>query len=937
MIYKLLSLPKDLVNCFHEIEDLPSPEWYCNSDPEDRKVGSGGGTTWLIEQWLKDNENLSLSDAKIIIHACGQSRRLPAYAPIGKILTPIPVFRWARGQKLNQTLLSLQLPLYERILKSAPNSLNTLVASGDVYIRTDQPIQEIPDADVVCFGSWVDASMATHHGVFVSSRSNPEKLDFMLQKPTLDELEKYSSSHYFLMDIGIWLLSEKALKVLSKKSKDGSGNVEFYDLYSDFGRALGENPVINDDEVNQLSVSILPLRGGEFYHFGTSSELISSTLELQNIVLDQRKILHSKIKPNPSLFVQNSLMEYRLSESNNRVWIENSNISKDWSLHDNHIITGVPENNWNIDVPSGICIDIVPISNNGYAVRPYGINDLMSGKLSEADTLWMGMPFMTWAAERNVSPGNIDVDIQFASIFPVVYDVKEIESVLKWMICEYESAEGKRIWETSTKISAAEISSNADLWKLYAQRKKFRKQNWIFLAENHKKSVFYQLDLTDVAQNYVDNDLDAPHYLTDDSPALKRIQNLMLISKINRIRNKDWENDEDKAFSILRNEILSSIETKVLAPRLSVYSDQIVWGRSPVRIDLAGGWTDTPPYSLYSGGTVVNMAIELNGQPPLQVYIKPSKEYNIKINSIDSGVSEMVNSFDDLNQFFKVGSPFSIPKAALYLAGIRSRNSFDTLVEFLRDFGSGIEITLMSAIPAGSGLGTSSILAATVLGALSDFCSLGWDNNEICNRTLALEQLLTSGGGWQDQYGGVLPGVKLLYTEDNIRQIPIISWLPQQIFTESDYRQCHLLYYTGLTRIAKGILSEIVRGMFLNSSSHLSILNEMKAHALELANVIQHNDFHSYGKMISKTWEQNKMLDTGTEPESIKEITKTIEDLCLGYKLPGAGGGGFLYIVAKAPDAAVRIREILTKSRPNNRARFVELSLSETGFQVTRS
>ena len=62
----------------------------------------------------------------------------------------------------------------------------TLIASGDVYIRAEKPLTEIPEADVVCYGLWVDASLATHHGVFVSSRSTPTELDFMLQKPSLD-------------------------------------------------------------------------------------------------------------------------------------------------------------------------------------------------------------------------------------------------------------------------------------------------------------------------------------------------------------------------------------------------------------------------------------------------------------------------------------------------------------------------------------------------------------------------------------------------------------------------------------------------------------------------------------------------------------------------------------------------------------------------------
>jgi Predicted kinase related to galactokinase and mevalonate kinase len=400
---------------------------------------------------------------------------------------------------------------------------------------------------------------------------------------------------------------------------------------------------------------------------------------------------------------------------------------------------------------------------------------------------------------------------------------------------------------------------------------------------------------------------------------------------------RDGSREEMAAFELLRDEILSELKGRRPHPRLNVYSDQIVWGRSPVRIDLAGGWTDTPPYSLYTGGSVVNMAIELNGQQPLQVYVKPSSDYRIVLRSIDLGASEIVEDFESLSCYHTVGSPFSIPKAALTLAGFAPRTSSDTLTEFLHDFGSGIEITLLSAIPAGSGLGTSSILAATVLGALSEFCGIGWDEGEISHRTLALEQLLTTGGGWQDQYGGVLGGVKLLRTEEGITQRPSVSWLPSRIFTSTEFKPCHLLYYTGLTRTAKGILAEIVRGMFLNSNSHLSILSEMRAHSLATAEAIQRNDFHLYGRMIAKTWSQNKRLDSGTEPPAVADIVSRVSDLTLGYKLPGAGGGGYLYMVAKDPQAAARIRSILTECPPNSRARFVEMTLSDTGFQVSRS
>jgi galactokinase/mevalonate kinase-like predicted kinase len=91
------------------------------------------------------------------------------------------------------------------------------------------------------------------------------------------------------------------------------------------------------------------------------------------------------------------------------------------------------------------------------------------------------------------------------------------------------------------------------------------------------------------------------------------------------------------------------------------------------------------------------------------------------------------------------------------------------------------------------------------------------------------------------------------------------------------------------------------------------------------------------GELIRKTWDQNQCIDSGTNPDSVRRITDLIDDLCLGYKLPGAGGGGYLYMVAKDPEAAARIRQILTTQQPNANARFVDMTLSKTGLQVSRS
>ncbi len=878
---KLLSLPPNLVDSFHDVTGLSREEYFCTNDPVGHKLGSGGGTTWLLQACMTVENGESLSEwlpreKRILLHAGGQSRRLPSYAPSGKILTPVPVFRWERGQRLSQDLLSLQLPLYEQMMQMAPERIHTMVVSGDVLVRTSQPLQPIPDADVVCYGLWLDASVAKNHGVFVSSRKSPSVLKHMLQKPSIETLNEIQKDHYYLTDIGIWLLSDKAVELLAKKSKKGDEFIE-YDMYSEFGCALGTNPSSPDDELSQLSVAIVPLQGGEFYHFGTSREMISSTLRIQNLVNDQREIMHHGRKPHPSIFVQNAICNFRFTEENTNLWIENSYVGEGWTLTHDNIITGVPENDWKLQLAPGECIDVVPIGDKEYAIRCYHIDDRFAG------------------AEQQKQQ------------FPVVDTLDGITSP-------------RDVQNAVRMISAEEISTEANLHRLFNQRKAFRKLNWSALAENWTHSVFYQLDLADAKREFDEQNIPMPAPLDDDAPLMTRIHDAM------------FRGESDKAFSLLREGLLDT-DAKPQVPSLSVAEDQIVWGRSPVRIDIAGGWTDTPPYCLMEGGNVINLAIELNGQPPLQAYIRPSKELRIVLRSIDLGAMEAVETSEQLKDFMHVGSPFSIPKAALVLAGFGN----GVLKGELEAFGSGIEITLLSAIPAGSGLGTSSILAATVLGALNDFCGLGWDKNEIGHRTLMLEQMLTTGGGWQDQFGGVLGGVKLLQTGRGFAQNPQVRWLPTDLWTQPEYRPCHLLYYTGITRTAKSILAEIVRRMFLNHGDELRLLRQMKAHTLDMYEAIQQNDFVRMGQLVRKTWTQNQLLDSGTNPESVEALTRLIDDLCLGYKLPGAGGGGYLYMIAKDPEAAARIKQILTDNSPRKNARFVEMDLSTKGLQISRS
>lgn len=906
---KLLSLPPNLVGCFHEITGADPQEYFCTSDPVGRKLGSGGGTTWLLErcheacgagrgfdEWLA-------SDRRILLHAGGQSRRLPSYAPSGKILTPIPVFRWERGQRLSQTLLDLQLPLYERLMRMAPGNIHTMVVSGDVYIRAAAQLPPVPDADVVCYGLWLDASIAKDHGVFVSDRRTPSVLRRMLQKPSVATLNELLQTGFYLTDIGVWMLSDRAVRLLRSRSKRGADTVE-YDLYGEFGCSLGTDPVIDDPELRSLSVAVVPLPGGEFYHFGTSGEMISSMQAIQNIVNDQREIMHHGRKPHPSIFVQNAITEITITAENTNLWIENSHVGPGWTISHDNIITGVPRNDWHIALGAGQCVDVVPVGEGSFAVRPYRIGDKFAG------------------------------DEQQRRQFPVVADVTEMGRVLASMLAGGPAPEGCRL------MSAEEISNEANLPRLVEQRRRYRRDNWAALARNYEHSVFYQTDLDDAAREFARCGMELPAPLPVEAPLMTRIHDAMFRSEVLRLTGRDGSADCRRAFGLLREGLTETVLADRQEPRLSVYADQIVWARSPVRIDIAGGWTDTPPFCLMEGGNVINLAIELNGQPPLQAYIRPCREPHIVLRSIDLGAVEVVETYEQLADFIHVGSPFSIPKAALVLAGFQPGFSLErhaSLRDQLEAFGCGMELTLLSAIPAGSGLGTSSILAATVLGAVSDFCSLAWDKNEIGRRTLVLEQLLTTGGGWQDQYGGVHGGVKLLQTGRGFDQSPLVRWLPDDVYTQPDCAGCHLLYYTGITRTAKSILSEIVRRMFLNNNRQLALLREMKAHTIDMYEALQRRDYRQVGLLMRETWRQNQALDSGTNPPEVARLTGLVDDLCLGYKLPGAGGGGYLYMMAKDPEAAARVKQVINANRMNANARFVDMTLSKAGLQVSRS
>lgn len=950
---KLVSLSPSVADHFAAITGNIPPEWFTTHDPVDRKLGSGGGTLHLLrEAWRARGAGEGFADwldkgRGILLHAGGQSRRLPGYAAEGKTLIPVPVFRWSTGQRISQTLLDLQVPLLERVMEAADKSSRWLVASGDVLVQCGQLPRSLPRADVVCLGIWGEPDQASRHGVFFTPRGQPEHLSFMLQKPGMEAIRRYARDHYFLLDVGIWILSARAMRALQAtcfRAGGSSGAIGEVDLYGDFGPAMGSEPAKADGEINSLEVAVVPLEDGEFYHFGSGPDLLESALRLQNRVSDQRRLSTHDIKPHPSLFVQNSLVgKGVLTEERNRIWIENSHLPDGWTLAREHILTGIPRNNWNLKLEPGDCLEIVPLKDGGTVVRPYGFRDSFRGAVGEAETRFCGIPLHEWLHGRDLDLEELgfspEVDLQEAALFPVFAGEPDV-GLIQWLLRGGKAFSGK--YAGMRRVSAATVAAEADLPAVARQRAGFLAETLPLMARHSGRSVFYQVDLEHLADLYSEMDLPLPEGRPDAGGDLFRhIRDAMFRARVLRRRGGDAEGETGRAFGALREALIESARNEPVRPVRDILDDQIVWARSPVRLDLAGGWTDTPPYCFLNGGKVLNLAVELNGQPPIQAFIRPRPEGGIKLRSIDLGVSEEVHSYEDLRTYAGIGSGFAIPKAALTLCGFlpefHAGKCPETLPGLLEGFGSGIELSLLCAVPKGSGLGTSSILAATLLGALSELCQLGWDTYAIGQRVLVLEQMLTSGGGWQDQYGGICRGLKYLETRPGLEQAPKIHWMDDHLFSDPAYRPNILLYYTGITRVAKSVLGEIVEGMFLNSGHRLEVLGKISENAEALKESLQEGCYDELCAGVRRSWELNQALDPGTNTPEIAKLLEPLSEWIGGCKLLGAGGGGYLLILARDSLAAHRIKEHLRSNPPNPRARFVDLDVSRQGLQVTRS
>ena len=919
------------------------------SDPPGSQLGSGGGTAHLLLQAWRASGAESFAAwlgaaPRILMHGSGQSRRLPAYAAEGKPLLPLPLLPDVAGQALDQRLLDAQLQLCHRLFADSPASARLMVACGDVLLRDDQTLPQIPEADILIVGIRATPEEASHHGVLFCEPRDGQPLHDFLQKPSPDTIRGRAASFEVFLDTGIWLFSERALHCLLRLCNcdpdHPAGTVQPFDLFDRFGPALGSHPAQPHHEISRLSAATLPLPRGRFYHFGTNRSLLNSVTELLNPSEGRRSFGQAAQTEQAPMPPVNSLLA-DAHPGGPRIWIESSVIPADWRLSREHCLTAIPDNHWALDLPPGACLDCVPVRGDPrLCLRAYGFDDAFRGRLDDPATHWFGRPFTAWLADRSLGLADAGLDpatdIQHAPLFPLADpEAPGTAALLNWML--NPDAAGDRAaaaaWIAAPRQSAAQLLVEADVVRRDALRGALRRRAFAALTPQSWADPCRRLDLEQVAQAVASGALPCP-------PAPSADHDLVAIHHT-ALRNRLGET-EPAAQALLRDEMLQRLALDPVTPHRATLDDQIVWGRAPVRLDLAGGWTDTPPYCMEHGGRVVNLAVDLNGQPPIQVFARVCDEPHLVLRSIDLGISETATTYADLRKAEALGSGFAIGRTALQLAGFtpefHAGRAAPTLKELLRKaFGGGIELSLLAAVPKGSGLGTSSILAATLLGTLSDLCGLAWTHDDLCLRTLVLEQMLGSGGGWQDQIGGLTAGLKRIESRPGLVQRPVVHWLPTALLADALRDRRVLLYYTGLTRVAHNILGEIVRGIFLNDARRLAVIDEIGFAADCATQAIQRQEWEGLCEAVRRSWRLNQRLDPGTNPPAVQAIIDTAGPGLAATKLLGAGGGGYLLLLARDEQAATDIQARLVQSPPNPRARLVTPSLSATGLQVTRS
>lgn len=1006
-------------------------------DLEGRRIGSGGSTIECLRQVITRERVRHTSDSAemilrclrvLILHAGGDSRRLPAYSPCGKLFVPLP---GESHSALGLTLFDRLAPSFLRLPPRGDGQV--VIAAGDALIDFDSSELDFQGPGITALGAFTTPEEASRHGVFCPGPRGSVRL--FMQKPSPEQqvaAGALNRQNQAVLDVGVMSLdAHSAARLVTtfcepetlewkprlKRAMLACG----IDLYREVCGALGADAdlahyrrevrqgggTLGEEIVTELfealrhiPMNLRILERCGFLHFGATRQLISSGITL--VTHDE-----GSAPPESALSINNAVEENGEIEGFDS-WIEGCRLHDSLELSRRNVVTG-------IDVLSplalleGACIDVSDgVNRQGRQVRfvrCYGVDDTFKQPVDKGAT-FCGISLRDWLDRVGVTDGDVwpegtttlDRSLWNARVFPAEPVSEDREPYRRWMWffdVAHATEDDKRRFLEAERYSTAEIATLIDQPAFYQRRSVTRADviERTLAGLFHAGSSFSSRDLAytlarsqrpgriaarlltlahdhlvpefssdrasradfgfarvihslgsaledQEASGSPDPDSFFPDVVAELSPGVKQWADAHCLSTPAGRGVRDWGDRMcELAFERLQESILESSLSTTERPRNSLRPDETIWGRCPARIEFAGGWTDTPPYTLEYGGDVANVAINLNGQPPIHCYCRLLEEPVIRLNSIDGGRRLEIKELSELMDYRRPGDPFALAKAALAISGFAPGwadwPKDVTLREILECFGGGIELTTLVGIPQGSGLGTSSILGATILGVIARLVGKRLTQQELFHNVLRLEQALTTGGGWQDQVGGCIGGSKITSTRPGLFPNARVHYVPSDVLDPRLNGGCTLLYYTGLTRIAKNILKEIVGGYLNRDRRIMEALAEEHVAAQATADTMACKDIAAFGRSLDHAWELQKRLCGTVTNRAIEELFGRVRPFVHGMRISGAGSGGFLLMVAKSPGDAAHIRQMLEEKPHNDRSRFFDFEVNNSGLEVT--
>ncbi|XP_065920232.1 L-fucose kinase-like [Dysidea avara] len=342
---------------------------------------------------------------------------------------------------------------------------------------------------------------------------------------------------------------------------------------------------------------------------------------------------------------------------------------------------------------------------------------------------------------------------------------------------------------------------------------------------------------------------------------------------------------------------------------------------APARIDLAGAWTDTPPQAYEFGGLVSTVAIKISGKQPVKATVKRITELKLVLLIGEGAHQEIVEctELSHLADYSQPHAPGALLKTAFICSKIIEFPSSTSLVQQLKEkFGSGFQLHSVANLPQGSGLGTSSILGGVVMGALWRAVGQHHSPDSLIHAVLHLEQMLTTGGGWQDQCGGLYGGLKMSWSE---KKLPVhVQTRPLEHPDDFiDRLNRHLLLlYTGKTRLARNVLQDVLRNWHSRDAKIMKTMNDLIQNAKDSEDAIKRGDLATLGQCLKNAQQQKLVMAPGSLPHVVDTLIKIIDPLLHGCCLCGAGGGGFLAAITVEPDQYNEVQKVISSNSEFN-------------------